>query len=74
MFFEYVQIARNATSSLIRSLKNDKTDNNDINILSAIRQLETFAISYGRIHLKVNENKLISDELFGKYLEFDQIN
>ncbi|XP_027039602.1 adhesion G-protein coupled receptor D1-like [Pocillopora damicornis] len=58
------QIARNATSSLIRSLKNDKTDNNDINILSAIRQLETFAISYGRINLKVNENKLISNELF----------
>ncbi|KAJ7389150.1 hypothetical protein OS493_033236 [Desmophyllum pertusum] len=49
---------------LFRSLKEDQTEKNDVNILLATQQLEAFAISYGQVHYKANESKVISEELF----------
>ena len=61
-----VQNATETTTKLLRTLKKDSRDGEHINVLLATQELEKFAISYGKIHNKVNESKIISDKLFGK--------
>ena len=61
-----VQNATETTTKLLRTLKKDSRDGEDINVLLATQELEKFAISYGKIHNKANESKIVSDKLFGK--------
>lgn len=62
-----VKIATETTTKLLRTLKKDDGDGEDINVLLATQELEKFAISYGKIHNKANESKIVSDKLFGKF-------
>lgn len=61
-----VQNATEITTKLLRTLKKDNVDGEDINVLLATQELEKFAISYGKIHNKANESRVLSDKLFGK--------
>ena len=73
-FLSFFQNAAQKTNKLLRSLKKDSMDKEDINVLLATQELEKFATSYGKIHNKANEGKVVSEELFGKSLRHDRTN
>ena len=62
-----VKIATETTTKLLGTLRKDDGDGEDINVLLATQELEKFAISYGKIHNKANESKILSDKLFSKF-------
>lgn len=62
-----VQNATETATKLLRTLTKDNSDGQGINVLLATQELEKFAISYGKIHNKLNESKILSDKLFGKF-------
>ena len=66
------QNATETTTKLLRTLTKDNGDGEDINVLLATQELEKFAISYGKIHNKANESKILSDKLFGKFRRNDR--
>ena len=61
-----VQNATETTTKLLRILTKDNVDGENINVLLATQELEKFAISYGKIHNKANEGRILYDKLFGK--------
>ena len=63
-----LQSAVNKTTYFFKALKEDLTGKKEINVLLATQELETFAISYGRIHYKANQGTLISQERYGEPL------
>ena len=65
-FFFLLQNAAETITKLLRTLRKDDIDREGINVLLATQELEKFAISYGKIHNKANESKILSDKLFGK--------
>ena len=54
------------TSKLFQDLKNEQVKKNEINVLIATQELESFAIKYGKMHYKVNESIVISQEHYGE--------
>ncbi|XP_068705482.1 adhesion G protein-coupled receptor E3-like isoform X1 [Montipora foliosa] len=59
-----LKTAINMTSQLFRALKTDRDEENDINVLVATRQLESFALKYGKIHYKQDEQIVVTKEDF----------
>ena len=51
---------------LFKELKQEKLKKNDINVLLATRELESFATKYGKVHYKVNESSVITKHHYGK--------
>ncbi|CAH3193603.1 unnamed protein product, partial [Porites evermanni] len=61
--------AINATRIFLEDLKKLPPGGNDINILVAIHELESFAVKYGKTHLTANESVVIVhvQKLFGEF-------
>ena len=66
-FFSFSQEATSATRIFLEDLKKLPPGGNDINILVATHELESFAIKYGKIQLKAIESAVIVQELFGEF-------
>ena len=68
-FFSLSQEAINATRVFLEDLKKLPPGGNDINILVATHELESFAIKYGKTHLSANESAVIVQvqKLFGEF-------
>ena len=72
-FFSSSQEAINATIIFLDGLKKLPPGGNDINILVATHELESFAVKYGKTHLTANESAVIVQNLFGEfYALFDE--
>ena len=72
-FFSSSQEAINATIIFLEGLKKLPPGGNDINILVATHELESFAVKYGKTHLTANESAVIVQKLFGEfYALFDE--
>ena len=72
-FFSSSQEAINATIIFLDGLKKLPPGGNDINILVATHELESFAVKYGKTHLTANESAVIVQKLFGEfYALFDE--
>ena len=71
LFFpsSFSQEAINATRIFLEDLKKLPPGGNDINILVAIHELESFAVKYGKTHLTANESVVIVhvQKLFGEF-------
>ena len=63
-----LQDAAKTTNIFLKDLKQRKPEKNNINLLLATRELESFALNYGKIHYKANDGEVITQELFGKSL------
>ena len=65
----FSQEAINATRIFLEDLKKLPPGGNDINILVAIHELESFAVKYGKTHLRANESTVIVhvQKLFGEF-------
>ena len=73
-FFSFSQEAINATRIFLGDLEKLPPGGNDINILVAIHELESFAIKHGKTHLKANESAVTEQKLFGEfYAPFDEL-
>jgi len=55
-----LQDAANTTSTFFEDLNNNPGETNDINVLVATQELESFAIKYGNFHYITNESTVIS--------------
>ena len=68
-FFSFSQEAINATRIFFGDLQKLPPGGNDINILVAIHELESFGIKYGKTHLTANESTVIVhvQKLFGEF-------
>ena len=55
-FFSFSQEAINATRIFLEDLKKLPPGGNDINILVATHELESFSVKYGNTHLTANES------------------
>ena len=68
-FFSFSQEAINATRIFLKDLEKLPLGGNDINILVAIHELESFAVKYGKTHLTANESVVIVhvQKLFGEF-------
>ena len=66
-FFSFSQEAASVTRIFLEDLKKLPPGGNDINILVATHELESFAIKYGKIQLKAIESAVIVQELFGEF-------
>lgn len=57
-----------AISNLLKLLEKEfeQVKIDGVNVLIATRELEFFAINYGKIHFKGNESRIIYNEHFGK--------
>ena len=60
------QNVANITTDFFKELKKEKVKRNEINLLLATQELESFAIEYSKIHFKANESKVISQEHYCK--------
>lgn len=60
------QNVTNTTVKFFKELKQEKLTKNDINVLLATRELESFATKYGKMHYKVNESNVITQDHYGK--------
>ena len=69
-FSSFSQEAINATRIFLEDLEKLPPGENDINILVATHELESFAIKYGKTHLKVNGRALTVQKLFGEFFFF----
>ena len=67
LFFS--QEAINATKIFLKDLEKLPPGGNNINILVAIHELESFAVKYGKTHLTANESPVILNvqKLFGEF-------
>ena len=75
LFFSFSQEAINGTRIFLKDLKNLPPGGNDINILVATHELESFAVKYGKTHLTANESAVTVhvQKLFGEfYALFDE--
>ena len=70
-FFSFSQEATSATRIFLEDLKKLPPGGNDINILVATHELESFAIKYGKIQLRAIESAVIVQELFGEFCALD---
>ena len=68
-FFSFSQEAINATRIFLEDLEKLPPGGNDINILVATHELESFAVKYGKTHLTANESVVIVhvQKLFGEF-------
>ena len=68
-FFSFSQEAINATRIFLEDLKKLPPGGNDINILVATHELESFSVKYGKTHLTVNESAVTVhvQKLFGEF-------
>ena len=57
-FFSFSQEAINATRIFLEDLKKLPPGGNDINILVATHELESFSVKYGKTHLTANESAI----------------
>ena len=64
--FLFPQNAANTTSTFFEDLENDPVKPNDINVLVATQELESFAIEYGKLHYTTNESIVISKKYYGE--------
>ena len=72
-FFSFSQEAINATRIFLEDLEKLPPGGNDINILVATHELESFALKYGKTHLTANESAVTVQKLFGEfYALFDE--
>ena len=69
LFFSSSQEAINATIIFLDGLKKLPPGGNDINILVATHELESFAVKYGKTHLTANESAVTVhvQKLFGEF-------
>ena len=63
-FFLFSQKACNITSILLQDLRKEQPD--EVNLLEATYELESFAIKYGKTHLTANNNATVRQDLFGE--------
>ena len=65
----FSQEAINATRIFLEDLKKLPPGGNDINILVATHELESFAVKYGKSHLTANESVVMVhvQKLFGEF-------
>ena len=63
-FFLFSQKASNITSILLQDLKKERPD--EVNLLVATYELESFAIKYGKIHLTAKKKATVRQDLFGE--------
>ena len=68
-FFSFSQEAINATRIFLEDLKKLPPGGNDINILVATHELESFAVKYSKTHLTANESAVTVhvQKLFGEF-------
>ena len=66
-FSSFSQEAINATRIFLEDLEKLPPGGNDINILVATHELESFAIKYGKTHLTANESAVAVQKLFGEF-------
>ena len=72
-FFSFLQEVISETRIFLQDLGELSPGGNDINMLVATHELESFAIKYGKTHLTVNESAVIVQKLFGEfYALFDE--
>ena len=64
LFFFFSQKASNITSILLQDLRKEQPD--EVNILVATHELESFAIKYGKTHLTAKKNLTVQQNLFGE--------
>ena len=64
LFFLFSQKASNITSILLQDLRKEQPD--EVNILVATHELESFAIKYGKTHLTAKKNLTVQQNLFGE--------
>ena len=64
--FSFPQNAATTTSTFFEDLKNNQGETNDINVLVATQELESFAIDYGKLHFTTNESTVISKKNYGE--------
>ena len=64
-FFSFSQKARNITSILLQDVRKERPD--EINILVATNEFESFAIKYGKTHLAAKKMATIQQDLFGEF-------
>ena len=62
----FPQIAGNTTSTFFEDMKDNLDEPNDINVLEATQELESFALEYGKLHYTTSESTVISKENYGK--------
>ena len=67
LLFLSFQNATKIISKLFTKINKGQPEKNDINILIATQELESFAINYSKIHYETNEEKVISQESFGEF-------
>ena len=66
-FSSFSQEAINATRIFLEDLEKLPPGGNDINILVATHELESFAVKYGKTHLTANESAVTVQKLFGEF-------
>ena len=74
-FFSSSQEAINATIIFLDGLKKLPPGGNDINILVATHELESFAVKYGKTHLTANESAVTVhvQKLFGEFYALSEV-
>ena len=73
LFLSFSQEGINETRSFLQDAKKLPPGGNGRNVLVATRELESFAIKYGKTHLTANESAVIVQELLGEFCAlFDQ--
>ena len=74
-FFFFSQEAINATRIFLENLKKLPAGGNDINILVATHELESFAVKYGKTHLTANESAVTVhvQKLFGEFYALSEV-
>ena len=75
LFFSFSQEAINGTRIFLKDLKNLPPGRNDINILVATHELESFAVKYGKTHLTANESAVTVhvQKLFGEFYALSEV-
>ena len=75
LFFSFSQEAINATRTFKENLKKLPAGGNDINILVATHELESFAVKYGKTHLTANESAVTVhvQKLFGEFYALSDV-
>ena len=75
LFFSSSQEAINATRIFLDGLKKLPPGGNDINILVATHELESFAVKYGKTHLTANESAVTVhvQKLFGEFYALSEV-
>ena len=66
-FPSFSQEAINATRIFLEDLEKLPPGGNDINILVATHELESFALKYSKTHLTANESAVTVQKLFGEF-------